>query len=187
MSETTENAKDTAQPEQQGAPIDPQLPLALQAQYIKDMSLESPHMPGTVPAAALQKDVGFFMDARKLEEESEASKDADFYEVALGVNLKAQHEDKTVYVLELLYGVRCAVHKDVPDNQRHPMLLIEVPRYAFPFVRQLVADMTQNAGYPPFYMAPVDFAKLYVQRFSAQKKGAEAGSEGQDEAGSATA
>lgn len=166
MSDQNEAAEQNQQ-DQDGVTVDnPQLPLAMQAQYIKDISLENPRMPGTIPDSALEKEVGFFIDANKLEGDAP---DAEFYEVLLGINLKAQHEGKPVYILEMLYGVRCVVPKNMPEKQLHPMLLIEVPRYAFPFVRQLVAEMVQNAGYPPFYMAPVDFAKLYIQRFAKKK------------------
>lgn len=48
------------------------------------------------------------------------------------------------------------------------MLLIEVPRFLFPFARQIIADMTQQAGYAPLLLTPVNFKQLYVQRFSQQ-------------------
>ena len=45
------------------------------------------------------------------------------------------------------------------------MLLIECPRYLFPFARQVVASATADGGfYPPFMLDPIDFAGIYVAR-----------------------
>ena len=38
------------------------------------------------------------------------------------------------------------------------MLLIECPRYLFPFARKIIADVTADGGYPPFMLDPIDFA-----------------------------
>ena len=42
---------------------------------------------------------------------------------------------------------------------------MEVPRQMFPFVRQIIGDMTVNGGFPPLLMQLVDFADLYRQKF----------------------
>ena len=44
------------------------------------------------------------------------------------------------------------------------MLLIECPRLLFPFARRLVADLTQEGGFPPLRIDPVDFTALYRQQ-----------------------
>jgi preprotein translocase subunit SecB len=45
------------------------------------------------------------------------------------------------------------------------MLLIEVPKIAFPFARKILADLTQDGGYPPLLVSPVDFYGMYMSRF----------------------
>ena len=42
-------------------------------------------------------------------------------------------------------------------TNHHPLLLIEMPRLAFPFVRQIMADVTVQGGFPPLLLNPVDF------------------------------
>ena len=44
------------------------------------------------------------------------------------------------------------------------MLLIECPRFLFPFARRLIADVTGEGGYPPFHLEPIDFAAVYAAR-----------------------
>jgi len=39
--------------------------------------------------------------------------------------------------------------------------LIECPRLLFPFARQIMAEMTQNGGYPPIMLEPPDFAAMF--------------------------
>ena len=54
---------------------------------------------------------------------------------------------------------------DVAQEVMHPLLLIEVPRLLFPFARQILVEMTQQGGFPPVVIPPVDFQALYLQKF----------------------
>ena len=42
------------------------------------------------------------------------------------------------------------------------MLLIECPRFLFPFARRIIADVTSDGGFPPFLLDPIDFAGVYA-------------------------
>ena len=44
------------------------------------------------------------------------------------------------------------------------VLLIECPRYLFPFARRLIADLSAEGGFPPFMLEPIDFAAIYLAR-----------------------
>ena len=41
---------------------------------------------------------------------------------------------------------------------------MDVPYLMFPFVRQIVADMTKNGGFVPLMLDPINFAELFNQR-----------------------
>ncbi len=141
------------------------LPIQIMAQYIKDLSFENPHAPDTLRGTDERPvmDANFAMDARRVEWEGR-----DFiYEVVLGLQTAARRGDKTAFMCEIQYGILVDMSQ-VPEEQHHPMLLIEMPRFAFPFVRQIVADLTQQAGYMPLLLAPADFRSFYMQRFGAQ-------------------
>ena len=51
-----------------------------------------------------------------------------------------------------------------------PFLLTEMPRFAFPFIRHLIADLTAQAGFTPLYLTPVNFVRLYQQRMAKRTK-----------------
>ncbi len=55
----------------------------------------------------------------------------------------------------------------MPENH-HPLVFIEVPRHAFPFVRQIISNLVASGGFPPLFLNPVDFHKLYLDRFGPQ-------------------
>lgn len=146
------------------------VPIHVQAQYIKDLSFESPGAPeslrrdGPVP----QTDIQINMEARPMGEGE--TKD---YEVVLSVRAETKKDDKTWFLGELDYGMVVTIG-DIAEQHHHPVLMIEAPRIAFPFVRQILADLTLQAGFPPLYLAPVDFAALYQEQYKAQRQAAEA-------------
>ena len=47
-----------------------------------------------------------------------------------------------------------------------PGVQVSLPNDA-PFARQIVADAVRNGGYPPLYVDPIDFHRLYLQRLQA--------------------
>jgi preprotein translocase subunit SecB len=44
------------------------------------------------------------------------------------------------------------------------VLLIECPRYLFPFARRIIAEVSSEGGFPPFLLDPIDFAGVYATR-----------------------
>lgn len=138
------------------------MPMVFHAQYVRDVSFENPQPAtlyegkGTRPVM----DVGFSIECQTVPSEQFKH----MYEVQVGVKVHAKRDDKTAFIAEVLYAVLVTLD-DVPENQHHPLLYIEVPRYAFPYVRMLISDLTQNAGMLPLMLAPVDFRMLYMQRF----------------------
>ena len=86
------------------------------------------------------------------------------YEVQIGVKAQARRDDQVAFISEVLYSVLVSLD-GVPEGQHHPLLYIEAPRYAFPFVRQIISNLTQQAGMMPLLLNPVDFRALYMQRF----------------------
>lgn len=155
------------------------LPVTVHAQYIRDMSFENPGAPDSLRAggAAPEMDINIGMDARKLKPEGGLP---NLFEVALRVTAQAKRGDTVMFIAEIEYGVLVTIGEDVPEDNHHPLLLIEITRLAFPFVRQILSEMTQQGGYPPLYLNPVDFHALYMQRFGdeirkAQAEAAQAG------------
>jgi len=143
-----------------------QLPLQVHAQYIRDVSFENPSAPQSLRGGqdAPKMDISFNMDARNLEDEKAEA----LYEVALKVTANATRGEQTVFIAEVEYGAVVELSQ-VPEDKHHPLLLIEVPRMLFPFVRQIMSDLTQDGGYPPLRLNPVDFTQIYMQRAAQQE------------------
>ena len=143
------------------------------AQYIKDLSVESPSAPQVFqwqdqPAL----DVGFNLNVEKVSD--------DVNEVMLKVEVKAQSQSGVHFLVDLtfagLFGLR-----NFPEEAVAPFLLIEAPRLLFPFARQIICESVQNMGFPPLLLEPIDFGAAYLAQMQAQQQG-EAGAIGNDEA-----
>jgi preprotein translocase subunit SecB len=96
------------------------------------------------------------------------------FEVDLKLSIKASTETTPVFHVELLYGGLFQL-QGVSEQDIEPMLLIECPRYLFPYAREIVARATSDGGfYPPFMLDPIDFAGIYAARMAqaAQQPGA---------------
>jgi preprotein translocase subunit SecB len=127
------------------------------AQYVKDLSFENPKAPDSLridgkPAI----DMGVEMNAQGRQD--------GLFEVELRLSIKATTDAMTVFNVELQYGGLFAL-QGVAEQDIEPMLLIECPRYLFPFAREIISRATSDGGfYPPFMLDPIDFAAIYVAR-----------------------
>lgn len=150
------------------------MPFTIHAQYIKDLSFENPKAPQSLlPGQAMPAmTVNVTLDAKKIDA---VKGDNPAYEVILHIEASAIREQAAVFVAELDYGVVCSIGKDVPDQHHHPLLMIEAPKMAFPFARQILADLTAQAGFPPLLLNPVDFEGMYREQYLAQVKAANKG------------
>lgn len=141
-----------------GAPQAPQGPgFRIVAQYVKDLSFENPKAPDSLRVDGKPAiDMGVEMNAQ--------GRPDGLFEVDLRLTIKATTDAMTVFNVELLYGGLFAL-QGVPDQDVEPLLLIECPRYLFPFAREIIARATSDGGfYPPFMLDPIDFAGIYVAR-----------------------
>lgn len=149
----------------------PVLPVAVNAQYIKDLSFETPGPlqsmgeKRTSPSINLNIEVS----ASKVQETQ--------YEVSLHIVANANKSDtdtEKVFVMDLTYSGIFTL-TDIEDQNIPPILLIECPRLLFPFARNIVADVTRDGGFPPLALSPVDFAAIYRQQVQQmQQKSAQA-------------
>lgn len=146
------------------------LPVTIHAQYVRDFSFENPGAPQTLQiSGAPEMDINLGMDARKLP--PTAGQSEMFYEVVLSVRAQANRDKNVLFIAELEYAALVSLGAAVPEDKHHPLLLIEIPRLLFPFVRQVLSDMTVQGGFPPLLLNPMDFSTLYQQRFAEKRAG----------------
>lgn len=127
------------------------------AQFVRDFSFENPHAPESLRGGAAQPqiDMGVEMNAR--------GRDDGLFEVDLKLSARATRDEESVFHVELLYGGLFAI-EGVPSEDLEPVLLIECPRFLFPYARRLISDVTTEGGFPPFLLDPIDFAGVYAAR-----------------------
>lgn len=144
--------------------------VAALAQYIKDLSVENPSSPqvyqwGEQP----QLDVQFNINVQKAADE--------VHEVVLKIDASARSQSGVHFVIDLSYGGLFAL-RNIPEDALAPFLLVEAPRLLFPFARQVIAGATQDLGFPPLMLDPIDFAQVYVAQMQAQQQAAGGGENG---------
>jgi preprotein translocase subunit SecB len=139
-------------------PQENQPQVIMNAQYAKDVSFESPNSPLEFVSLKTAPKIDLSLDVlvKNLEQES--------FEVALKMNAKATHEDKTLFVAELEYAGVFSVKNVEKEEQREQILLIYCPNLLFPFARRIISDLTRDGGYQPLMVNPIDFAALYLQQ-----------------------
>jgi preprotein translocase subunit SecB len=152
MATSTNGGPDAAPPQ----PAAPQLGVI--AQYVKDFSFENPNAPRSLnttvqPQIAIQINVN-----------ANAMGDTDF-EVELKLEGKAEAAGSVMFSFELSFAGVFRV-QNVPQENMHPLVMIECPRLLFPFAREIIANAVRNGGFPPLLLDPIDFVALYQQRMA---------------------
>ena len=123
--------------------------------YVKDVSFEVPGAPA-IFNENVQPDLQLNLN-QKVQRLSETA-----FEVVLGVTLTCKAGDKTAYVAEVeqagVFGL-IGLEPQAIDV----LLGTQCPNILFPYVRQLVSDLIQAGGFPPFFLQPINFEALYAE------------------------
>jgi len=132
--------------------------VAINAQYVKDMSFENPEAPEsfTKITSAPKIDLALDVNVKKMND--------DDFEVSIKISSKASHEKSTLFIAELVYAGVFTVKDCADEAQKEQILLIYCPSLIFPFARRIIADLTRDGGYQPLMINPIDFAVLYMQQ-----------------------
>lgn len=138
------------------------LPIRVHAQYIRDISFENPKAPDSLRGdkGKPQMDIDIDMNARHMPDDEISA----LYEVIIKLRVRADREDHTAFIAEIEYGATVELG-DIDQDNHHALLLIEVPHLIYPFARQILSQVVQQGGFPPLYLAPIDFRALYLQQF----------------------
>jgi preprotein translocase subunit SecB len=140
----------------------------INAQYLKDLSFESPKAPLSLVMTNNEKptiDLSVNIAAERVQEHT--------YEVALHVTAKALSAGETVFLVDTTYAGLFTM-TDLDAERRDIMLFVFCPTMLFPFLRRIVSDATRDGGFPPLMLSPIDFMTLFRQR-GASAEGVPAG------------
>lgn len=143
--------------------------IQINMQYIKDMSFEAPDMPLSLLQIKDAPAININVDLKANKTNNEKN-----YMVDLTIRVKADNKEtqKTLFLCELTYGA--LVTLDIPEEMREPALMVEIPHMIFPYARQIVGNMIQQAGFPALQINPIDFMGLYQQKKAQAGKASEA-------------
>ena len=133
---------------------DEPMTMQINAQYIKDFSFENPNSPGSLqPKTEPSVEVNVDVQAVSLSDH--------VYEVSLTTSITGRDETQTLFIIELVYA-GIFTFQGESDDTIQPGLLIDCPQLLFPFARSIISGVTQNGGFPPLLLQPVNFAQLYL-------------------------
>jgi preprotein translocase subunit SecB len=143
-----------------GGPIPEKPPqLNVLAQYIKDFSFENPNAPRSLTPGQQQPAINIQINVN-----AKPVADSD-YEVELKLEGKAETAGTILFSFDLLYAGIFRL-QNIPQDNMHPVMMIECPRLLFPFAREVIATIVRNGGFPPLLIDPIDFVGLYRQRMA---------------------
>ncbi len=128
-------------------------------QYLKDLSFESPNSPNSLKGTGENPNIqiGINVSGQNVEE--------DTYEVVLELTADAKIDDNYLYKLEIVYAGLFHL-KDIPDEILKQVLFVDCPIIIFPFLRQNVVQLTQEGGFPPLQLDPIDFGRLFHENIA---------------------
>jgi preprotein translocase subunit SecB len=129
------------------------------AQYIKDLSFENPNAPRSLQPAQQQPAINIQINVG-----AKPMSDTDV-EVELKIEGKAESSGSVLFQFELIYAGVFRL-QNIPQQDAHPVMMIECPRLLFPFAREIISSAVVNSGFPPLRIDPVDFVGLYRQRLA---------------------
>ena len=131
--------------------------------FTKDLSLESPESPSIFDNIKSTPKVAFNLNTT-ITEINETS-----YDITLEITVKAETDNTVIYMVELKQAGLFIID-GADDELKDGFLNIRCPEVLFPYARETISSQIQKAGFPPIFIAPIDFNALYQQELSKKTK-----------------
>ena len=134
----------------------------IQRIYLKDSSFESPMTPDVFTNMNSSPKVGFNFES------SITKLSDDTHELTLMFNVKAEVEDKTLYLVELK---QCGVFTVSVDDEtlKKRFLNVHCAEIVYPYARENISSIIQKGGFPPLFLSPIDFHTIYQNELDKRK------------------
>jgi preprotein translocase subunit SecB len=140
--------------------------IALAKIYLKDMSFESPQAPDVFKSAGWSPKTNLNLRS------THTALEDNLHEVVLTITVDANHEDKTLFLVELQQAGLFEIAGYSQDEMSH-IVGSFCPGALFPYAREAIATTIQRGGFPEFLLQPINFDALYMQAL--QQRAAQAG------------
>ncbi len=149
-----------------GAPdAQPSVTTRIIGQYLRDMSFENMVAQKGLSGDTQQK-IGMQTDLEFRRRGGENQ-----YEVITKVRVTntSVSSGQTLFLLEIEYAGIFEV-SGLAEERLRRHLLVECPRLTFPFLRRIVAEVTQDGGFPPLVLDAIDFASIYRKELASRER-----------------
>jgi preprotein translocase subunit SecB len=126
--------------------------------YVKDLSLEVPNAPAVfLERESPQIDLQLNTQAAALEE--------GVFEVIVTVTVTAKlaEKDKIMFLIEAKQAGIFQI-RNVPAEEMEVILAAVCPNILYPYLREVVSDVSVRAGFAPVMLSPVNFEAIYQQQ-----------------------
>jgi preprotein translocase subunit SecB len=128
--------------------------------YVKDISFEAPNVPEIFknewkPAITLNMDIA----SNKLS--------TDIYEIVLKLTVTNRINEKVAFLVEVSQAGIFTI-KGFQDDQIKTLTGVMCPQILFPYAREAISDLTGRGGFPPLYLAPINFESLYQKKLETE-------------------
>lgn len=131
----------------------------IQRVYLKDLSLEQPNSPAILlDTEQPTVDIKLNVDAQPVAD--------GIFEATVTATVHTTIKDKTVFLVEAKQAGIFEI-RHLPEDQMGPVLGIACPQIIYPYLRANVSDAITRAGFPPVYLAEINFQSMYEQQQAA--------------------
>ncbi len=129
---------------------------SIQKLYVKDISFESPNAPEVfaIPDVQPHVELNVTMENQQVNEEH--------WEVSVKVSatMHDKKNDKLLFEVEVEQAALFFM-QNIPEDHLPAILGVECPTIIFPYVRQLVSQLTVDGGFMPLLLEPVNFGAAF--------------------------
>jgi preprotein translocase subunit SecB len=130
--------------------------LSVQKIYVKDASFEVPNAPQVFQEQG-QPQVQLNLGQKNVRLAQGV------HEVVLTLTVTCTLNEHTAYLAEVhqagIFGV-----DGFDEPSLGAILGSYCPNVLFPYARQVISDLVQNGGFPPFLLQPINFEALYAEQ-----------------------
>jgi preprotein translocase subunit SecB len=126
--------------------------------YVKDLSLEIPNAPTIfLERENPQIDVQLHTQAAPLEE--------GVFDVTVTVTVTAKlpEKDKVLFLIEAKQAGIFQI-RNIPAEEMEVVLAAVCPNILFPYLREVVSELSVRGGFAPVVLNPVNFESIYQQQ-----------------------
>ena len=134
--------------------------------YVKDISLEIPNAPHIfLERENPQIEVQLHTSASTIDE--------GVHEVSVTATVTAKIGEKVMFLIEATQAGIFTL-RNLPEAEMEPVLAVMCPNILFPYLREVVSDVSVRAGFAPVMLNPINFDVLYQQQKQQQAEAAQA-------------